>query len=315
MPVTSATSATRPPSQGMSARRHSASIPAAAAAARRAAPAEISIAEKAHTLAQNRAMDIPKNLPVKQIYTDVAQPAAKEVGKALADTVRAARFLLAPVEYVAAWRDRWQRYLKRISEKVPGGNLKPADPEIAGPVLLQLLHAREDGLQAEMFLNLLARAVDEERANEAHPAYGQIIAQLHPDEALILYYLKKKWYPQVQSAEMNPDRTFQQRIEVSNDFPTRELAYPENFYAYMDHLYHLGIAWIRQIGNQEIVFGGEPKVQTGVTIRNAIELMGGFGSRFAAACVPDDLPRPIAPSVTKKSRRAGKAGGAKGSRR
>jgi hypothetical protein len=236
-------------------------------------------------------MEIPKNLPVKELYADVAQPAAREVGKALADTVSAARFLLAPVEYVAAWRERWQRYLDRIARKVPDKNLRGADPEIAGPILLHLLHAKEDGLLAEMFLNLLARAIDKDRTNEAHPAYGQIVAQLHPDEAIILYHLKKRWFAQTQRAERDPATgLFRARINVGNDFPVHELAFPVNFYVYIDHLYHLGLAWMHQLGNQESLFEGPPGTQTGVRINNAIELMG-FGLTFAAACVPDELPK------------------------
>jgi hypothetical protein len=260
-------------------------------------------------------MEIPKNLPVKELYADVAQPAAREVGKALADTVKAARFLLAPVEYVAAWRERWQRYLKRIAHKVPDDNLRRADPEIAGPILFQLLHAKEDGLLAEMFLNLLARAIDKDRANEAHPAYGQIVAQLHPDEAIVLYHLKKKWFAQVQRAELDAATgLFGPRNNVSNDFPVHELAFPANFYVYVDHLFHLGLAWIRQVGNQEFLYEGTPGVQTGVRINNAIELMG-FGLKFAAACVPDELPQLDAEGPHADAKRAQRNSAAKRTRK
>jgi hypothetical protein len=234
--------------------------------------------------------DLLKNLPVTEIYRDAAKPAVRQVGGALEATVKAARFLLAPVEYVAAWNDRWQRYLERISKKVSEKNLIDANPEITGPILLPLLHAKEEGLQAEMFLNLLARAIDRERANEAHPAYGQIVSQLHPDEAVILYHLKKKWFEYVQRATYNSvNNTFGPRELVSNTFPVTDLAFSQNFETYMDHLYTLGVAWVRQIGNQQTTYDGPPGVQTGVIIRNAIELMT-FGAKFAQACVPDNLP-------------------------
>jgi hypothetical protein len=46
--------------------------------------------------------EIAKALPIKEIYQDAAQPAVKQIGQALERTVKTARFVLAPVEYIAA---------------------------------------------------------------------------------------------------------------------------------------------------------------------------------------------------------------------
>jgi hypothetical protein len=115
--------------------------------------------------------EIAKALPIKEIYQDAAQPAVKQVGQALEKTIKTARFVLAPVEYIAAQHVRWERYLERISEKVPEENLIEADPQIAGPVFENLRYAKENSLIAEMFLNLLARAIDKERV---HCELGQV---------------------------------------------------------------------------------------------------------------------------------------------
>jgi len=45
-----------------------------------------------------------------------------------------------------------------------------------------------------MYLNLLARAMDQRRVSEAHLAFVETIRQLSPDEALILYKLKLAAY-------------------------------------------------------------------------------------------------------------------------
>jgi len=242
--------------------------------------------------------EITKALPVKEIYKDAVQPAAKQVGGALEKTIKTARFVLAPVEYIAAQYDRWERYLERISEKVPEENLIEADPQIAGPVFENLRYAEEDSLIAEMFLNLIARAIDKERVHEAHPAIGHILGQLHPDEALILYILKQKQYFLKESAQLNrQDNTFGPRVELKNDFPIEKLNFPQNFRLYLDHLYSLNLAWIRQIGNQEPIHDEDNKIQVGVHINNIIELIG-FGLVLASVCIPDSIPENIIETAT-----------------
>ncbi|MBA5874645.1 MAG: DUF4393 domain-containing protein [Nitrospira sp. CR1.2] len=239
--------------------------------------------------------ELLKAVPAKEVYQDALQPAVRKLGDSLADTVEAARFLLAPIEYIKAWRSRWNRYLKRIEEKVPESNLIEPAPEVIGPAILGLQFSREDGIQTEMFVNLLARAVDKERVVEAHPAYAQIISQLHPDEAIILYLLKRQSYVLTERANYNVEtRLFSLRSEESNDFPISQLSFPQNFRSFVDHLYHLGLAAITQIGNQEILKDANDQ-QTGVRIRSRIGLMA-FGEAFAKACVPDSFDMKAPPN-------------------
>lgn len=234
--------------------------------------------------------DIGKLLPVKQIYKDAAQPAVRQVGKVLEKTVKAARFVLAPVEYLAAQNDRYQRYLERVANKVPEERLVEAHPQLAGPIFDNLRYVEEDSIIAELFVNLLARAIDKERVHEAHPAFVHIIAQLSPDEAVILFHLKKQTYTYRQHAQYHRETgTFAPRTLAENTFPTSDLAFPQNFPMYMDHLHSLDLAGIWQQGNQEPISEGEPRVQTGVNITSIITLTS-FGQLFANACVPDEMP-------------------------
>ena len=66
---------------------------------------------------------------------DALQPATREVGQALGNSVKAGRLLLAPLDYLAAQSDRLQRYFKRLSEKVNEADMIPVHPQIRGPVL------------------------------------------------------------------------------------------------------------------------------------------------------------------------------------
>lgn len=233
--------------------------------------------------------DIGKVVPIAEVYHDVAQPAAREAGEALGNAAKVARFALAPVDYLAAQHQRWKRYLERVAEKVPEERRVEAHPQLAGPVFAGLQYVEETSINAELFLNLLARAIDRERISEAHPAFAHLISQLSPDEALILLLLKQRPFIFRQHAVYHQESsTFEPKTTIHNEFPLDELVFPENFGLYMDHLHSLNLAGIWQDGNQEPIMEGSPSHQTGVNIKSLITLES-FGKMFAQACVPDDL--------------------------
>ncbi|OWY27325.1 DUF4393 domain-containing protein [Herbaspirillum robiniae] len=226
-----------------------------------------------------------KTIPVEKVYDHLLGPAFREIGDAAKNGVKAARFLLAPIDYLAAQHDRWQRLLKRISEKVPEENLIEAHPQIAGTAIEGMRYLEDDNILTEMFINLLARSIDKERVNEAHPAFAKIISHMSPDEAQILKALKQKHYDLVQTAQYDKARNlFSSRQTESNTFPLDILSHSQNFFIYMDHLYSLNLAGVWQKGNQEAIHVGN--VQTAVRIRNDICLTP-FGQLFVKACVPD----------------------------
>jgi hypothetical protein len=233
--------------------------------------------------------DVGKVIPIAELYRDLAQPTTQEIGEALGNAAKVARFALAPIDYLAAQHQRWKRYLERLADKVPEERRIEAHPQLAGPVFAGLQYVEETGINAELFLNLLARAIDRERVSEAHPAFAQLISQLSPDEALILFYLKQRTFVHRQHAVYHQEsNTFSPRTTTHNEFPLHELVFPGNFGLYMDHLHSLSLAGIWQDGNQETIMGGTPPRQTGVNIKNLVMLVG-FGQMFAQACVPDDL--------------------------
>jgi hypothetical protein len=235
--------------------------------------------------------ELAKKVPVEQAYDDVASPAAKQVGSALESTVKAARWLLAPIDYLAAQNDRYQKYLERISEKVPEENLIEGHPQIVGPALDGLKYIHPDSIISELFLNLLARAIDKERVNEAHPAFTHIINQLSPDEAVVIFHLSKRSYEYLTFAKFQTEtNTFSPREVVSNKFPIENLVSPENYSFYIDHLHSLNLAGIWQQGNPDPTFDEHSKKQNGVKI-NSIAQLTPFGQLFAQACMPMDISK------------------------
>lgn len=231
--------------------------------------------------------DIGKSLPIEKIYDDLASGTVREVGDLAKNTVKAARCVLAPIDYLATQQDRFQRYLQRVNDKVSEEKQINAHPQISGPVLDNLKYVEEDSVITEMFLNLLARAIDQERVNEAHPAFTNIISQLSPDEAKILYYFERKKYVLKQSSTFHSaSNTFGPRNTISNEFPIDRLMYPQNYFMYLDHLHSLNLAGIWQQGNQDATYSGGR--QNGVIITSSTHLTL-FGELFIKACIPEDI--------------------------
>lgn len=237
----------------------------------------------------NSEEEILKKIPMDKVYDDALSPAMKQIGSALEKTVKASRFILAPIDYIATYHDRWERYLKKISERVDDKNLTPGHPQIVIPVLEGLILSYENTLLSELFLNLLANSIDKTKQDLAHPAFPKIIQQLGHDEAVILYFLKKNRYKLKQHLAFdNMKHLFSGRKVIKNEFPLDKLNFPENFFLYMDHLHSLNIAGIWQIGNQEVIMDKENKNQTGVYINSEITLTQ-FGGLFVKSCVPDNF--------------------------
>lgn len=231
--------------------------------------------------------EILKKIPVDKIYNDALSPAMKQLGSALENTTRAARFVLAPVEYVAAHHKRWERYLKRISEKVEDKNFIEGHPQVVIPSLEGLVLSYEKTLLSEFFINLLANSVDKTKQDLAHPAFPKIIQQLSHDEAVVLYYLKKKSYKLKQEIDFDHSKhLFTKERIIENEFPLGKLQFPQNFFLYMDHLHSLNIAGSWQVGNQKIIKDKKTDEQVGVHKNNSIKLTT-FGKLFVEACVPD----------------------------
>lgn len=234
--------------------------------------------------------DLFKLIPAEEVYKDAAQPALKQLGESLGKVVKATRFILAPLEYLAAQHDRWERYLEKISKNVREEDMVEGHPQIVIPALEGLCYAQEDTIISELFINLLSRAIDRTKLDLAHPAFPKIIQQVSPDEATILYYLKKQPYKVREQADFNhPKHLFYNRQVISEEFPVAKLIYPQHIWLYMNHLHSLNLAGTWQVGNQETIVDPDSKDQIGIYI-NSERRLTDFGYLFARACIPDRFP-------------------------
>lgn len=73
----------------------------------------------------------------------------------------------------------------RIAD-IPEENLITPPASVAVPALQGLGYSFEEPSLKELYLNLLATASDDRRADQAHPAFADIIKQLAPKETILL---------------------------------------------------------------------------------------------------------------------------------
>ena len=222
---------------------------------------------------------------VKKIYEDTASPAAQEAGAALADFVKAARLFTAPIQLLATFQDRLTKYLKKVTDSVPEERQIKAPSAIAGPVIEKLKYLEEENYLTDLYLNLLSRAIDRERVNEAHPAFLLVIEQLSPDEALMLHsLLKKTWKPASTDFTQYQD-WIEQNTEMLEQVSMEGLVFPKNFHMYALHLQCLGLVLIKT-KQFHSPFSGSKKVLWQFEYVDEMKLTT-FGRMFVKACIPD----------------------------
>jgi hypothetical protein len=226
---------------------------------------------------------------VNKLYDDALSEPIKESGKFLTDAAKTFRLFLAPLQLIAVAQDRLAAFCERVRQRVPKDRQVEAAPSVAIPILLSLRHMEDDNPLTELFLNLLARAIDKERIGEAHPAFVRIIEQLSPDEGVLLYLLRDHHIDE--HLPLSPDHKWELAgkkdlvypyfQEDSQQFPFEQITCPDNIYMYLSHLESLNL-----ISRFE-----DPKNRTADDLpRCRVFVTNMFGELFIKACVPDQMP-------------------------
>lgn len=124
------------------------------------------------------------------IYQDLAQPAVKQVGKALETVGKVINLALAPVGALVWGYERCQDFIStKVADRlkdVPPEDIITPKPNVAGPAIEALRYTGHEEELSDLYANLLASAMDKKTASGAHPAFVEIIKQLTPDEAKIV---------------------------------------------------------------------------------------------------------------------------------
>lgn len=122
-------------------------------------------------------------------------PKVKESGQNLGQTAltitKAINNVLLPIAAVnfafdkarIYFSERFQQDISQKTSAIPPEQIIEPKASIAGPALQGLAFTHEEANLKDMYLSLLATAMDGRIATEAHPAFVEIIKQLNSEEA------------------------------------------------------------------------------------------------------------------------------------
>jgi hypothetical protein len=118
-----------------------------------------------------------------EVYKDVLQPAARDVGCAIKSLMLPLRALVWSIDKIET---TMYAHLEKRFENTPLEKLITPAPEIAVPIMQALFYCAENETLREMYLNLLSTSVNVDREKFAHRSYVTIINQLSPLESKLL---------------------------------------------------------------------------------------------------------------------------------
>lgn len=252
---------------------------------------------------------------VKNIYSDGASGAIQEIGGITTDLLRGARLVTAPIQYMAHLQGRLEKYLKNVSEDISKKDQITPSSSILLPILEKLKYQNEDEFLSSMYVELLKRACDKNRVNEAHPAFINIIPQLSTDEAIMIFHLSSggrnngKYFLSGNRGSLNrlmdyrninnvhqPSSikkgfTFNSSAVVKNIFPLESLAESSYLNMYISHLKSLNLIQLRNSpGIISFHMNEIDRVSGKLSKRDLVWYdLTLFGELFSKACIPEDF--------------------------
>jgi hypothetical protein len=235
----------------------------------------------------------------KELYVDLAKPAAVEMSKNLSAVAKLVTHALAPLHGLVWGLDQVRDWLTsavaRRLEKVEPEEIQTPPANVAGQILLQLPFCAEEEHLREMYASLLASAMNKQTVQTVHPAFVHVVQQLTSDEAVILSHAATPGF-RVDLVETTlQDGRTESGSSISEQFRVfcdgAGVRYPEHSDAYLDNLLRLKIL-VEQYWTEGTFHGAhtsthyDDEVPASVMNSNtrAIELSA-FGERFMAACV------------------------------
>ena len=146
--------------------------------------------------------ELVKAVPV---YQDLAQPAAREIGKNLETVAKATHMALAPLRGLIWTWDKFEDFIKaKVSRKLEctkEEDIVTPDPKTVIPALEAVRYTSDDDIDLqEMYASLIAKAMDKNTQEKTHPAYASIIKSFSTDDALVIKYFKR--YPNDSAVDM-----------------------------------------------------------------------------------------------------------------
>lgn len=226
----------------------------------------------------------------EKIYDDGLSPPVVEISKLGVDVVKTARLILAPLQIAASFQDRFERFLNNLNKRVPEDKLVQPPAELTSSCIEKMKYIESSSPLWMMFEELLIKASNKDNISIVHPSFGQIIGQLSPDEAFMVYELNKNDFEVTDTLDLNrTTNRFENRKILKSTIPTEKLAISEAVDMYYSHLDSLSLVTWPVINEIAIMSGN---TQTGTKRKSKMQLTD-FGRLFAKACIPENGFDPV----------------------
>lgn len=190
----------------------------------------------------------------EELYKDMAQPAARNIGLALGAITSIGLFL----HLLSSWstdrlniclKKNLDEYAERMKD-VPPEDVSEVPPEIGVPIIEKLSYVTNEELR-KLYIELLAKASIKEENDKAHPNFVNIINSISPDEAILLKFIKEKEWLSFVDVAMKAENYKQYIIdELVCIYPNIGLTFENNLTSYIYNLSANGIVNI--LKNQSI---------------------------------------------------------------
>lgn len=256
---------------------------------------------------------------IKNLYADGASNAIQEVGGLVTDLVKTARLITLPIQYAAHLQDRLTKHFRKVASAIPVERQTTPPTVLLLPLLDKLQYQADDDLLTSLYIELLKRACDKDRADEAHPAFINIIPQLSTDEALIVFHLfgngrnPGKYFLAEQKGSQNrlmnhttviqlnqpsstpKGYTLRSSAVVKNLFSLQDLVQPKYIDMYASHLKSLNLIQLRTSPGLVQLHLTEDDVACNRLHKKDIVWydLTLFGELFAKACISPDFKLPV----------------------
>ncbi|HCJ6470983.1 TPA: DUF4393 domain-containing protein [Acinetobacter baumannii] len=182
---------------------------------------------------------------IHELYKDMVQPAARNVGLALGAVTSIGLFL----HLLTSWgterlniclKNNLEQYADKLKD-VPEEQIIQAPSEIALPIIEKLSYVSNEELR-DLYIELLTKASIKDMNDKAHPSFVNIINNLSPDEAILLKILSSINNIHSSSFDNNPlhrTRTFEKSFRGKEEF--EKIVFPQNLRAYLENFVSLGL--------------------------------------------------------------------------
>lgn len=192
--------------------------------------------------------------------------ASKNFGESaviISKTVKNCLLPLAAVNYgidkaKAYFEKTFKRDLEEKTQAIPAENIVEPKASIAGPALQGLAFSHEEFNLKEMYLNLISSSMNKQVADDAHPAFVEVIKQLTSDEAEMLQVYLRDNAPKVIGRVIYQHKKSGQQIDGNQHILVLQIGtepyYDKHIPSYVDNWVRLGIVEVRhdQYLNEEL---------------------------------------------------------------